>query len=566
MPDSISLGDQDGRAVSIHIPNLIKTRLLLQANSGGGKSWTLRRILEQSFGQVQHLVIDPEGEFASLREQYDYILAGRGGDTPAEPRSAKLLARRLLELRTSAIIDIYELKAHERIRFVRLFLEALVDAPKALWHPVLVVVDEAHVYAPQKGEAESLGAVIDLATRGRKRGFCAILATQRIAKLHKDAAAELNNKLIGRSSLDVDMKRSSEELGFTTKEDQQQLRTLKPGEFFAFGPALSDVVTRITVGSVQTSHPEAGGQQAMSVPPATDKVRAILAKLGDLPAEAEQEARDIASLRTDNTQLRRRNTQLEKGGADPKEVQRRVQEATAPLQERVAHLEEGEASLQRLMPVLKQIPGELEAIAARMRAATNGHVPTAPKRSATRQARPSAPERTPPTEPVEGEPTRPQVRILESLVAFEPLGVESLPRATLAVFAGASPKSGGFFNNLGRLRTLGLIDYPQGGHVSITDQGRMAVGAVSPIRTVGELHDAWFRILPRSQATILEKLIEFYPEDIARDELAEMIGVSGSSGGYFNNLGRLRTLGAIVYPVGGRVQAAATLWPEGVPA
>ncbi|MFH1264565.1 MAG: DUF87 domain-containing protein, partial [Planctomycetota bacterium] len=115
---------------------LVDTRLLVQANSGGGKSWCLRRILEQSHGRVQHLVIDPEGEFASLRERFDYVLAARhGGDTAADPRSARLLAERLLELGVSAILDIYELKAHERVKFVRAFLEALVDAPKTLWHP-----------------------------------------------------------------------------------------------------------------------------------------------------------------------------------------------------------------------------------------------------------------------------------------------------------------------------------------------------------------------------------------------------------------------------------------------
>lgn len=41
------------------------TRLLVQANSGGGKSWALWRFLEQTHGQVQHHVIDPEGEFAT---------------------------------------------------------------------------------------------------------------------------------------------------------------------------------------------------------------------------------------------------------------------------------------------------------------------------------------------------------------------------------------------------------------------------------------------------------------------------------------------------------------------
>ena len=35
---------------SIDLDSLLNTRLLVQANSGGGKSWLLRRILEQSHG------------------------------------------------------------------------------------------------------------------------------------------------------------------------------------------------------------------------------------------------------------------------------------------------------------------------------------------------------------------------------------------------------------------------------------------------------------------------------------------------------------------------------------
>lgn len=108
-----------GGDLSLDLATLVDTRLLVQANSGGGKSWCLRRLLEQTHGHVQHLIIDPEGEFASLRERFDYVLASHhGGDTAADPRSAKLLAERLLELGVSAILDIYELKAHERIRFV----------------------------------------------------------------------------------------------------------------------------------------------------------------------------------------------------------------------------------------------------------------------------------------------------------------------------------------------------------------------------------------------------------------------------------------------------------------
>jgi hypothetical protein len=67
-----------------------------------------------------------EGEFATLRERFDYIVCApqrrrRGGH--AADRAA--LARALWKAGTSAILDIYELKAHERVLFVRRFLEAL---------------------------------------------------------------------------------------------------------------------------------------------------------------------------------------------------------------------------------------------------------------------------------------------------------------------------------------------------------------------------------------------------------------------------------------------------------
>src|ERR1043166_7357528 len=113
-------------------------------------------------------------------------------------------------------------------------------------HDCLVIIDEAHVFAPEKAESEAMGPVIDLATRGRKRGYSVVLATQRLPKLAKDAAAECNNKLIGRASQDIDRKRAAEELGFTTREQILSLRDLEPGEFYAFGPAISRDVTKMS--------------------------------------------------------------------------------------------------------------------------------------------------------------------------------------------------------------------------------------------------------------------------------------------------------------------------------
>ncbi len=101
--------------VQIDLQRLISTRLLIQANSGGGKSWLIRRLLEQTHGKVQQIVIDLEGEFSTLREKYDYLLVGKDGEIPANIQTAELLARKLLILNVSAIIDLSELKHHERI-------------------------------------------------------------------------------------------------------------------------------------------------------------------------------------------------------------------------------------------------------------------------------------------------------------------------------------------------------------------------------------------------------------------------------------------------------------------
>jgi uncharacterized protein DUF87 len=301
MENKISLNEN----IFIDLPTLLKTRLLVQANSGGGKSWLIRRILEQSQGKVQQIVIDLEGEFASLREQFDYILVGSEGDTPANPSSANLLARKLLELNVSTIIDVYELPLKERRRFVRLFLEGMIHSPKDLWHPCLVVIDEAHVFCPEKDQSESADAVISMATLGRKRGFSVILATQRISKLHKDAAAECNNKLIGRTNLDIDIRRSAEELGITAKEKKLTLQNLEAGEFYAFGPAISRAVIKVKVGSVQTSHHEAGTLGFSSKPaPPTARIKKLLSALQNLPKEAEQEAKTIADYQRQISELK----------------------------------------------------------------------------------------------------------------------------------------------------------------------------------------------------------------------------------------------------------------------
>ncbi len=291
--------------VKIDLAKLISTRLLIQANSGGGKSWLIRRLLEQSYGKVQQIVLDLEGEFSTLREEYDYLLVGKNGEIPANIQTAELLATKLLKLNVSTIIDLSELKHHERITFVKRFLDSLVNAPRELWHTCLVIVDEAHQFCPEKSKSESASSVIDLQTRGRKRGFCGVLATQRISKLHKDAAAECNNVLVGRTVLDIDRKRASDDLQFTTKEQSNNLKRLDDGEFFAYGPAISkDDVIKLKVGDVKTTHPEPG-KNILKASETPENIRKLLKDVIDLPKEAEEDLKTKKDFQNKILELKR---------------------------------------------------------------------------------------------------------------------------------------------------------------------------------------------------------------------------------------------------------------------
>ncbi len=568
----------------IDLQRLTETRMIIQANSGGGKSWALRRLLEQSFGKVQHLVIDPEGEFYTLREKFDYILAApRGGDCLLDPRTTGMLARRLLELGTSAILDISEMDRETQRRVVRLFLESVLSAPKTLRHPVWIPVDEVQIFAPEDKKVESSEAVVNLMTLGRKRALCGILASQRISKVDKDAL-DCNNKLIGRTALDTDMKRAGDELGMA-KDGRESLRTLDDGEFFAFGPAISKTVITIRTGAVETSHPKAGEQAAPPAPP-RGKVIAVLQKLADLPKEAEEEARTLAELQAKVRDLERKLRQSEtdlkhaRPGISPEEEGRILREGANSAHEEYR---------KRLGPLLDDLAIPLHTAARGLADSASRivdglneigslslflDVVTAPKAFA--KARAGSPAggavglKEPPTLPPtafdrdqNGAVPPIQQKILDSIAELEALGIAEPPRVQVAFLAGYShPRSKGFTNALGALRSAGLIDYPSSGTLSLSEAGDSTASAVNRPRSSEELQERIMKLLPPVHCRLLEFLIS-HREPFSREALARNCGYEHvRSKGFTNALGRLHSLGLIDYPGSGQVAASKLLFLE----
>ncbi|MCC7024670.1 MAG: DUF87 domain-containing protein [Thermomicrobiales bacterium] len=556
----IPIGPNDRRqlraSVDVDVPRLVQSRLLVNANSGGGKSQTVRRLLERTHGQVPHHVLDPEGEFHTLRERFDYVLAGRpggvAGDCPAEPASAGLLARRLLALGVSAVIDLFELDPPDRILFVRHYLDGLLDAPRALWRPTLVVVDEAHTFCPERGEgeAQSRDAVIGLMARGRKRGFCGVLATQRMSKLHKSAAAEANNVLIGRTALDVDVDRAARVLGFD-RHKRELLRHLHPGEFFAFGPAISDQVIKVLVGPVDTSHPEAGqGAQTPAPPPAA--IQQAIAHLKDIPRQAQVERETIEGLRA-------RVADLEGAAATPPAshaLHAAIGRYRDDLRVRVANLHADLSILESSYDALVADTDRQNAAATRTQVVADQQH----ERVVLRQPDPTLVKEMTRADKL----PRPQMAVLDALAWFEQLGVAAASTAQVAFIAGYTPTSGTFGNIRGRLHASGLVSYPGAGLTMLTAAGRERANVPKRPATTAALQAAILAKLDNPGRRLLEVLLEHGASPprapLHSDDLAKRTGYSPGSGTFGNIRGRLRSLGLIEYPTPGYVAPADILF------
>lgn len=525
------------------LPKLIAGKLLVQANSGGGKSWLIRRLVEQAYGKVQIIILDPEGEFSTLREKFDFVLAGKGGDTPADPKSAALLARRLLELEVPAIVDLYELHPQERKRFVRLFLESMVNAPKELYHDVLVVLDEAHMFAPEKGESEALGSVIDMASRGRKRRYSLVLATQRISKLHKDAAAECNNKLIGRTSLDIDRKRAADELGITSKEEVLALRMLQPGEFFAFGPAISDEVIKVKVGEVQTS--TAIGGSSFKVAPPTPKIKAILAKLADLPGEAKKEEDSIAELKAQVISLKNANNTFARDAIkkpeDPKVMEKYADGIIMKRDDQWKKIVLNWMSYSKQL--LRNI-GKADEILKSFKANMPDVSPDAPaketkwflgsemKRQAVRlpalpQGKMLNPEYSKDSFLITGSNAPLGKGETTVLKAIAQQGEEGITRGHLTTLTGYKRSTRDTY--LQRLAAQGYTGNIGGGRITISSTGLDKLGDFDPLPTGQDLREHLLNTLPEGESKILGILFQSHPHVIARETIGEASGYARSS-------------------------------------
>jgi uncharacterized protein len=547
--------------IKINLPVLIDSRMLLCANSGGGKSYAIRKILEETANDVMSIVLDYEGEFKTLREKFDFLLIGQPGDVPININAAHLLPQKLMELNVSAIIDISDFKLHNRILYVKKFLEALMELPQKYWKPCLVIIDEAHNLCGQQEKQDSAFAVIDLMTRGRKRGYCGILATQRISKLHKDAVAEANFYLMGRTSLDIDMNRAAEILGFATKADKLSLRTLAPGTFYFFDPRSDHGIEKVKITKAQTTHPKVGIDLRGKITPPTEKIKAMLSKLNDLPKEAEEKTKTLEDAKKEIRELKKQLGQRPAPAVDNKQIElaekRGFAKAESQYKNQASLLIKGNKAFFDKLKKIAEIAKTGEFVMPDIRLATEiikVKEPIVVAPATIKDGREIYTERTQKPQEIDGDVKLDKCgRSILSLLYNNPQ--RGFKKTLIGVFTGYSNKSGGFNNAICKLNAQGLIQR-NGGSIILSEEG-----SASGAELLGEdvnLYETftvanWEQNLPKCEGRIFRFLMDNPSMDFTKEEIGEQTGYSFGSGGFNNAICALNALGLIIRQ-GGRIK------------
>lgn len=180
--------------------------------TGAGKSYALIKVLEQAYRQkYQFVFLDPHGEGHVLADQ---TFDKRGGITVISERygipvsiEAIPVYVSIIKNGQSVVIDLSKLFKKEKKKFNE-FVERFIREFDSEWSdvrtPILIVIDEAHYFAPQrirKGDSSAAARVdliTDLSTGGRKYGISQIYSTQRPALIDKTPVTQANFRMFGK--------------------------------------------------------------------------------------------------------------------------------------------------------------------------------------------------------------------------------------------------------------------------------------------------------------------------------------------------------------------------------
>lgn len=188
--------------------DLVGQRIVVLGTSGSGKSNTAAVLLEELLPHFPFTIVDPDGEYWGLREQYQMLLVGNmeRADVKVEAHNAGAIAALSFHERVPVILDFSESRANEMMAFLVAYFEMLweITSPEAARKAYGLLFEEARVFAPQGKPTPVKPLLVDIATRGRKRGLTTILVSQRATGVDKDLLTQAKFFFLHQSAFPTD--------------------------------------------------------------------------------------------------------------------------------------------------------------------------------------------------------------------------------------------------------------------------------------------------------------------------------------------------------------------------
>ena len=215
-------------------------RAFIVSSSGRGKSYLCGVLCEEALDSgLPVIVIDPDGEYWTLKERYPtLVVGGEHADLPLSRRTRvirELLSLALSRTGFALVFDLSELRERDQQAFFADAAEELfVLKQREARGTCLLVVEEAQIFAPQRYGGRSNDVAEEISRRGRKRGLWLAWVTQRSADISKTVISQCPVVLVGGMEHDLDFqavrRRLPKELSLRDFVD------LPVGSFFASPP------------------------------------------------------------------------------------------------------------------------------------------------------------------------------------------------------------------------------------------------------------------------------------------------------------------------------------------
>lgn len=518
------------------------------AKRGVGKSYTASVMAEEMLKAGQCVIaLDPTGAWWGLRSDFPVIIfGGEHADVPLEESAGEVVARAIVENRFSAVIDLSLFRKGQMIRFMVAFAETLYRLNREAVH---LFVDEADAVAPQAknyggDENRMLGAMEDIARRGRKRGIGCTLITQRPAVLNKNVLTQCEALVALRLVHPLDIKAIQEWVNVHADPDTAgrmiaDLPSLPVGDAWFWAPAWDlfrrvHVRKRETFDSGATPKPGEAAKRPRKLADVDkvalgEQIKATVEKAkADDPKELKRVVADL-----------RKQLAAKPGGASEADLKVAYDRGVAEEQGRARDLIREMTNVLRghgaaIMDKADQFFAFVDEQVEQHRAALPPVFPSDQPRKPAATPKPAAAPRreTPPADGL----TAPQQRILDTVLMLDARGIRA-DRDCVARWMDLHPNGGSYGANLGHLRSQGYLADKS---FQLTDLGRRTARA--PETGL----DAALAALPdEPKRRIVRAVVEAGASGLSRDELAERLNLHPNGGSYGANLGWLRTMGLI---------------------